>query len=183
MLVNANLSKGASRLVSVAGLWFALPLALASVSASACSPVLPPVEEAVKDVATTGYVISGTVIQAFDAAKRQPEIIRADQIFVGEGKPREFKIYRTERDYESRLKPQRFFACQGRALTKEGFKWERFALIPAPKQADGSSDGQWELYWNDGAVTFGKGYEMLLDEAKRLGRLQERPPVSQFFQN
>jgi hypothetical protein len=155
--------------------------AAAYVPALACSVRPPPIEVAVSDVATTGYLISGTVIQAFDATTRQPEIILADHVFVGEGMPREFKIYRTNQDFESRLKRSVFTSCQRRVLKEEGFRWERFVLIPAPKQDDGSSDGQWVLYWNEGSVSGGKGYEMFLAEAKRLGRLQERPPANKLL--
>ena len=178
-----TIAKKATSMARTAAAILFMSTAAASIPARACSPVLPPVEVAVSEVATTGYVISGTVIQAFDAKSRQPEIILADQVFVGEGMPREFKIYRTDRDFESRLKPSGFSSCQGRVLKEKGFKWERFVLIPAAKQTDGSSDGQWQLYWNDGAVTFGKGYEMLLEEAKGLGRFQKRPPVSRFYDN
>lgn len=103
----------------VSGMFLALSAAAASLPVLACSLVLPPVEAAVSEVATTGYVISGTVIQAFDAKTRQPEIILADQVFVGEGMPREFKIYRTDRDFESRLKPSAVSACQGRVLKEK----------------------------------------------------------------
>lgn len=147
----------------------------------ACSPVLPPVEEAVREVVASGYLISGTIVQPLDAAKRQPEIILADRIFVGEGAPREFKIYRTEEDYRRHEKPPGAVPCRDRGFKSAGFKWERFVLLPAPKQSDGSSDGLWVLYWNDGAVTSGKGYEMLLDQAEKIGRFRERPPANQWF--
>jgi hypothetical protein len=158
-----------------------LSLTVFSSSASACSPEIPPVEQAVREVVSTGYLVSGTVVQPFDAAKHQPEIILADRIFVGEGAPREFKIYRTENDYQRHARRPGTIPCLGRAFKESGYRYERFVLIPAPKKDDGSSDGQWIMYWNDWSVTTGKGLEMLLAEAERLGRFNERPPPNRWF--
>lgn len=54
--------------------------AVFSTPANACSLIGPSVTETVAKVANGGLLISGQVIQAFDADKDQPEIIRADQI-------------------------------------------------------------------------------------------------------
>lgn len=176
-----NTSWSSALVRGISAVLAAMSVATFSAPAGACSPILPPVEDAVREVVSTGYLISGTIVQPLDAAKRQPEIILADRIFVGEGAPREFRIYRTEDDYQRHAKPPGAVPCRGKAFKKTGFKWERFVLIPAPKQDDGSSDDRWILYWNEGSVTSGKGYELFLAEAKRLGRFKERPPANQWF--
>lgn len=158
-----------------------LSLIVFSSLASACSLRLPPVEQAVREVVATGYLVSGTVVQPLDPAKHQPEIILADRIFVGEGAPREFKIYRTENDYQRHAQPPGAIPCRGKAFKKAGDKYERFVLTPAPKKDDGSSDGQWIVYWNDWSVTTGRGLEMFLAETERLGRFNERPPPNEWF--
>lgn len=59
--------------------------------AQACFLVPPPVSETINKVAERGVLISGQVVQAFDPDKNQPEIIRADKIFVGEGGAERFR--------------------------------------------------------------------------------------------
>ena len=73
---------------------------LVPIGALACTIQLPPVEEMAKEVASEGVVIRGTLFQAFDASKRQPEVIRADKVFVGDPRVKNYIIYRSDIEFD-----------------------------------------------------------------------------------
>lgn len=144
-----------------------------STGANACSFVPPPLEQVASSVAANGVLIRGTVIQAFDASKQQPEIIRADEIYVGDGKPRDFVIYHSKSDYDPRV----FQPYRGAPL-KVGHAFDRLVLVPA-RSPDGAANGRWSFDMWGGNVVSGQGLQMLVDEAVRVGRFQAHPPKDQ----
>ena len=130
-------------------------------------------------------VVRGRVIQAFDAKKRQPEIIRAEEIFVGEGGPRDFVIYYSERDYLSDIKLHDLVKlgtgplCPGaRHYRKLGQTFDRLVLMPASASEHATTKGKWSFHFWENSVLHGAGLDMLLQEANRLHRLNARPPKS-----
>ncbi len=162
---------------------------LALISATSAAPSYacifesPPVAETVSQVATEGVLISGHVIQGFDAEKEQPEVIRADQIFVGEGKPRDFTIYRSRPFYEqarSRLRKtnEPKIACSPPATYGLGRTFERLVLMPAMSNGKDRVE-TWSVHFWGGNVSMGRGLDMLIKEAIQTGRFQGRPPKSQ----
>jgi hypothetical protein len=152
--------------------------------AVACTISGPPVAQTAGEIAANGVVISGRVIQTFDAKKRQPEIIRADEVFIGDFAPQNFVIYYSERDYASeielrKLEKQGKLLCPGALLHyKSGQTFERLVLMPAKASENEAAEGKWSFHFWGTNVLMGVGFEMLLDEAKRLGRLNARPPKS-----
>ena len=150
--------------------------AAAPLQADACVLIPPPMQELVSDIAVEGVLISGTVVQAFDAARRLPEIIRADEIFVGDGEPRDFVIYYTEEQFEGELRraPD---SCQDglRNHPPLGRKYDRLVLEPARR--DGAATGGWRFSIFGSSAASGKGLELLVPEAIRTGRFKSRPPL------
>ncbi|WP_169800232.1 hypothetical protein, partial [Sphingobium amiense] len=114
--------------------------------------------------------------QAFDAAKHQPEIIRAHQIYVGEGSPRDFIIYRSERDYgQGSNRPNISLPCDHRPPPlKVGHSFDRLILVPWEGQ--GIVKGRWSFSTFGGSVARGAGLRLLAEKASRVGRLQSLPP-------
>lgn len=152
----------------------------------ACTIVSPPVAKTVSEVASEGMLISGHVVQGFDADKEIPEIIRADRIFIGEGKPSDFIIYRSPSFYEQARSRQRKkykrsdpppIACYVPVTYASGQTFDRLVLTPANSN-DKDSAGKWSVHPWGGHVSSGRGLEMLLEESVQSDRLQGRPPKS-----
>lgn len=140
-------------------------------------PGTPPIEQLVTEIAAEGVLVSGTLIQAFNASKRQPEIIRASQIYVGEEKPREFIIYRSEREYDHVLNPPALVTscdCNPPPF-KVGHIFDRLVLVPAKAQ-DALANGRWKFSNFGGSVAGGRSLRLLAEEANRFHRLQSLPP-------
>jgi hypothetical protein len=164
----------------------ALLFATAATPSRACSLISPPVAETVNKVAAEGMLISGHVIQAFDVDKNQPEIIRAEQIFVGEGGPRDFVIYRSPRFFEHARKRRDEmrdrnwppFSCPEPQTYSLGQSFDRLVLVPAA--ADNGTDltGKWSIEFWGGSVVSGRALDLLVEESERKGRFQTRPPKS-----
>ncbi|HET6943291.1 MAG TPA: hypothetical protein VFH89_14115 [Sphingomicrobium sp.] len=164
----------------VAGL-FALMLALGSfpMRAEACTLLGPSVEQTALEVAAKGVVVRGQIIQAFDPEKRQPEIVRVDEVFVGDARPGDFVIDHSAREYEGAIRDRRLeeegkLICPGfgQPHYKLGQSFERLVLMPA------TTNGKWSFhFWGNNAL-MGAGLEMLLARAKELHRLNLRPPKS-----
>jgi len=168
---------------SIVRLVFYTALALfgcSSVAGNSTTFVSPPVEETVREVAATGMLISGQIIQAFDASKRQPEIIRADKIFVGEDAPRDFVIYHANLDYEPqrRRDPRTVDVGPHVSSFKLGQRFERLVLMPAKASNDPAANGRWTIHFWGGNVAWGQGFKLLAAEATRLGRFRSFPPRS-----
>ena len=145
--------------------------------AEACSLPSPPIEQLVTEIAAEGMLISGTLIQAFNASKRQPEIIRASQIYVGGKKPGDFIIYRSEREYDHVLNPPALVtSCDlDPPPFKVGHIFDRLVLVPAKAQ-DALANGRWKFSNFGGSVAGGRNLRLLAEEANRFHRLQSLPP-------
>ncbi|MBY8822787.1 hypothetical protein [Sphingomonas colocasiae] len=153
---------------------------------NACSYVSPPTSKIAKEVAAKGVLIRGRIIQVFDPVKRRPEIIRAQEIFVGKGKPRNFVIYSSKSDYDSALELRRKMKkksyipspCSGMGPGGYvlGESLERLVLMPAKASNGKAVAGQWSHSFWGGNVSGGMGLDMLVVEARRLGRFQKPPP-------
>jgi hypothetical protein len=157
-----------------------LVVLVASVEADACSIALPPPEETAKQIAAEGVLIRGVVIQGFDAAKQQPEIIRAETVYVGGTVPRDFVIYRHPMLFEEVLHPPKFPSpCAGlqERPHKVGEVLDRLVLRPAKSIEDpGAVNGRWMFTLEGRNVMHGKGLRVLIEEATLVGRFQSRPP-------
>lgn len=152
-----------------------------SMPAQACSLGSPPVSETIAKVANGGMLISGRVIQAFDPDKNQPEIIRADQIFIGEGSPRDFMIYRSPSFFErarKRRDEKLPFSCPEPQTYSLGQSFDRLVLVPAAANNGAGVTGKWSIEFWGGNVTRERALDLLIEESKRKGRFQTRPPKS-----
>lgn len=162
---------------------FASLLTMTASPSRACYFSSPPVTDTVNKVAAEGMLISGHIIQAFDIDKNQPEIIRAKQIFVGEGGPRDFVIYRSpqffeharKQLYEKRGPP----VCPGPQTYSLGQSFDRLVLVPATDDNGDDVMGKWSIEFWGGNVDKGRGLDQLVEESERKGRFQTRPPKSQ----
>jgi len=145
-----------------------LPL---SAPAAACSFALPPMEQMIAEVASKGVMISGAIVRSVDTQNKQPEIIRADAIFIGNPDQREFVISRSERDYE-RLALPPGMGCGPQRFPPAGTAFARMILVPV--DSTGTRNAGWQIHY----FTYedGKQLDMLFEEAKRQGRFQNRPP-------
>ena len=157
-----------------------------SMPARACSLRGPPVTETIAKVASGGMLISGQVIQSFDPDKNQPEIIRADQMFVGEGSPRDFVIYRSPSFFEQARKRRdekreanwRRPLCPEPRTYSSGESFDRLVLVPATDDNGAEVSDKWSVEFWGGNVTMGRALDLLIEESERKGRFQTRPPKS-----
>ncbi|OJW75091.1 MAG: hypothetical protein BGO57_12965 [Sphingomonadales bacterium 63-6] len=150
-------------------------------AANACSVRAPPVDETANAIAEGGVFIRGTVIQEFDAARQQPEIIRAEAIYVGEGSPRDFVIYRSNAEFQRELDPRTpRTPCDlsGPTGFKLGHVFERLVLEPARSHTDAAANGRWRFALFGSSVAREPGLQALIEAAIRKGRFQARPPFS-----
>ncbi|MEZ5656713.1 MAG: hypothetical protein R3E04_12685 [Sphingobium sp.] len=127
-----------------------------------------------KEVAAEGVLIRGTLIQAFDASRRQPEVIRAAAVFVGDKRLKHFTIYRSDFDFDQERSGRPVLSCLRPAPFEVGHIYERLVLMPA-KGKDPIVNGRWRFSFF-GSVVGGKGLELLADEAAKRGRFVSRPP-------
>ncbi|RYD41480.1 MAG: hypothetical protein EOP63_15415 [Sphingomonadales bacterium] len=170
---------------SFAFLAVALGAAL-SMPAQACSLGAPPVTETIAKVASGGMLISGQVIQASDPDTNRPEIIRADQIFIGEGSPRDFVIYRSPSFFEQARKRRdekrgpnwRPPLCPESGTYSLGQSFERLVLVPATSDNGAEVTDKWSVEFWGGNVTMERALDLLIEESERKGRFQTRPPKS-----
>ncbi len=160
--------------------------AVLSMPAEACSLAGPPVTETIAKVASGGMLISGQVVQAFDPDKNQPEIVHADQIFVGEGRPRDFVIYRSPSFFEQARKRRdekrganwRPPLCPEPQTYSLGQTFDRLLLVPAASDNGAEVTDKWSMEFWGGNVTMGRALDLLIEESERKGRFQIRPPKS-----
>jgi len=159
-------------------------IAAFSARAEACSFATPPIAEIVSGVAANGMLIRGHVIQAFDANARQSEIIRADEIFIGEGGPTDFEIYRPDSAFGPPVvSPERgvLAPCSTDSFSEEWQTFDRLVLMPANSSRDSTAEGKWSIYFWASWVDRGRALERLAREADQLGRFQAFPPKSPRF--
>jgi len=143
-----------------------------SVPAHACSPANPPMEDMIKEIASGGVLISGAIVRSVDAQNKQPEIIEASEIFIGDPDQREFVISRSDREYEMLLK-RPGMGCGARRLPPADVAFARMILMPVA--ADGTRNAGWRVH-DFFPVEDSKYLDMLFDAAKKNGRFQVRPP-------
>ncbi|WP_152998797.1 hypothetical protein [Sphingopyxis sp. H115] len=142
--------------------------------------------ETIVKVASRGLLISGQVIQSFDPDKNRPEIIRADQIFIGEGRPRDFVIYRSPSFFERARSRRdgkqganwRLPSCPEPRTYNLGESFDRLVLVPAVGDNGGEVTDRWSVEFWGGNVTMGKALDLLIEESELKGRFQTRPPKS-----
>lgn len=143
-----------------------------SVPAIACSPTPPSWDQMTEEIASKGVMISGIIIRSVDAKNRQPEIIRAHGVFIGDPDQREFVISRSNREYEMLLvRPS--MGCGARRLPPAGASFARMFLMPV--EASDTRNAGWRVH-DFYPVEDSPSLELLFDEAGRRGRFQGRPP-------
>jgi len=143
-----------------------------SAQAHACSVASPPMQEMIKEIAAGGVMISGAIVRSVDAKNKQPEIIEASDIFIGNPDQREFVISRSDREYEMLLNRPRT-GCGARRLPPADVAFARMILMPVV--ADGTRNAGWRVH-DFFPIDDSKYLDMLFDEAALNGRLQGRPP-------
>lgn len=143
-----------------------------SVPAQACDPAPPPMEEMIEEIASGGVMISGAIGRSVDAKGKQPEVIEANAIFIGNPGQREFVISRSDREYEMLLK-RPGMGCGARRLPPAGVAFARMILMPV--NADGGRNAGWRVH-DFFPIEDSKYLDMLFDKAALKGRVQGRPP-------
>lgn len=160
--------------------------AFAAPPAHGCTILSPPAATIAEEVAATGVLIKGRIVQAFDPYRETPEIIEADEIYVGESNPRTYVIYRRNSEFEEsrrfREQPRtgnRPAAACGHFFdhkTKVGEVLDRLVLMPAPATSDSAARGRWVFHFWNGSVSRERGLDLLIEAADRQQRLLSRPP-------
>lgn len=152
-----------------------LLLAFSSIPvAQACSVVSPPIEEMIGEIASKGVMIGGAFVRSVDPANKQPEIIHADAVFIGNPQQREFVISRSDLEYERLAIPAgKGSGCGPRRLPAAGVAFARMILIPV--EGSDTRNAGWQVP-DFFPVEDSKYLDMLFDEAQRAGRFNERPP-------
>jgi hypothetical protein len=155
-------------------------VAVLPVGAKACSPTLIPGQLLVTKWAREGVVIRGRVVQALETDKQQPEIIRAEAIYVGDVGLRDFVIYRptsylkyvarTHQLPEGDARP--FGPCGNPVEFKLGQVFETLLLLPA-RAHDALANGRWTAQIGPYQVPI----DDVMSEAEKLGRLRARPEM------
>lgn len=163
--------------------WFACLVLIATAtpaSVQACSLIPPPIDEMVREVGSKGVLISGEIVRAVDAKRKQPELIRADGVFIGDPNQREYVISRSDREYEMLLaRPS--MGCGARRLPPVGVAFARMFLVPVEGTA--TRNAGWRVH-DFLPVEDSKFLDMIVDEARRAGRFQNRPPpITKYWWN
>lgn len=150
----------------------------ASVSAPAlsCSYAFPPRSVTAEKIATRGVVIRGVVVRRVDARRRRPLILRADQVYVGDG-ARTYIIYSSPRAYDLLRNPRLpRNSCESAAYDPPLGDGGLFVLEPAVG-ADGAENGMWQFSTFGGDLLGAVAGPILSDAAARTGRLRAPLPT------
>jgi len=163
--------------------WLTCLLVIATVAPSparACSLAPPPIEKMVSEVAAKGVLISGEIVRSVDAKGKQPEVIQADQVFIGNRDQREYVISRSDREYEMLLVRPRM-GCGARRLPPAGVAFARMFLVPV--EGTGTRNAGWRVH-DFLPVEDSKFLDMIVVEAQQAGRFQSRPPpITKYWWN
>lgn len=146
--------------------------------ADACSRAFPAVEETAKWAGEVGFLIRGRVIQTFNASEGKPEIIRAEEIYIGERGLRDFVIYHPKSHYVTRPRANKDSYDLGvmcpQHVLRQGEVIDRLLLKPSSSIEDTAANGQWDVQYLPNS-TSGAGLDLLVLEAEKRGRLVARP--------
>lgn len=142
----------------------------APAAVAACSLVPPKTEDLLRSVAEKGVVISGTVVQALDAGRRTPQIIRADKIFIGDRRIRDFEIAPSLKDWLETLARPIPAPCNLDPVLQRGRHLERLVLMPAY-----GSKNLWHIEPFGGTATSDRNLPLLIAEARRTRRFRAVP--------
>lgn len=158
-----------------------LVVTIQTADARSCVLSAPAMEEQLDLIAAKGMMIRGRVVQLFDLDKRQSVIIEAEEIFIGEGESRKFKILHSfvqrssDRASSSGLLIPEVSTCSDFGYTK-GSNFERLILVPATTESGSSTEQTWRIVSWGSSWTSGPRLGQLVERADRLGRLKKRPP-------
>lgn len=129
-------------------------------------------------------MVRGRIVQEFDVKRQKPEVVRAEKIFIGGGPPRDFVIYHAKEEYKHVLETREAVSkglmiapCgDGTSSYKLGQTFDTLVLMPVRAADRRFAEGGWALPFWGVNVSQGRALDMLLREAKGMGRLQARPP-------
>ena len=171
----------------------ALMLSIQSADARPCIPHQPTYADQLELIAAHGVLIRGEIIQPFDLERRQPTVVRANEIFLGDDHPRDFLIHsQFIRPVSPKRRPGDPIIRTSCGPFRNGLekpKFDRLILVPAeffPFYPAGDKEraetvGKWvALFWTNSWI-FGDRLEALLDRADTLGRLRAPPPLSRDY--
>lgn len=138
--------------------------------ASACG-IYPSVLAArPKQVAERGYLVRGRVVRAFDPVRRTSEVIEADEIIIGEGRPRRFVVFREDRYFDERRTGE-ITTCDFNVRVVDATP-KLYVLHPLPAATARAGEERWTMELADYVVTSQPGLANTLKAAKRNGRLR-----------
>jgi TonB family protein len=138
--------------------------------AAACSISPPKTEDLLRSVAEKGVVISGTVVQVLDAGKRTSQIIRADKIFIGDKRIRDFEIAPSLKDWLEIIARPIPAPCTFDPVLKQGQHYERLVLMPVY-----DAKNLWRFETFSFTATSDRNLPLLMTEARRTGRFRAVP--------
>jgi hypothetical protein len=153
-------------------------LSLTPVSTWACSPPESVYDTLPKSAAARGFLVKARVVRGYDAQKRTPEKLEIEKTFVGPDIPRTITLYHDDRFYDERSKgvgdtcSVEFSESQTKALL--------LILYPAPRLPGINTPDLFVIDPFYSIATHGPGLDILLAEARRLGRLRGQPLPEDF---
>ena len=131
----------------------------------------PKTEDLLTSVAEKGVVISGTVVQVLNERKRTPQIIRADKIFIGDRRMRDFEIAPSLKDWLDIMARPSVDSCSGLdPVLQQGRHFERLVLMPV----HGTSN-LWRFEPFGGTATSDRNLPLLIAQARRARRFRAVP--------
>jgi len=148
-------------------------LALASAPAWACSPTPQTYDVLPKTAAARGFLVKAKVIRGYNARTRTPELLEIERVFVGSDLPHTVTLFRDDAFYDARAR--RIYDTCSVEFSEAQPKATLYILYPALPAPDAKTTDAFLLDPFYSIATDGAGLDALLDEAKRLGRLRDRP--------
>ncbi|MES2289467.1 MAG: hypothetical protein V4530_06985 [Pseudomonadota bacterium] len=140
--------------------------------ATACLPAPPRFPEFATSIASNGVFISGRVIQEYDQEKGHPQVIRAENVFIGDETPTDFEISRIRPAFLGGS-PTGTPACDFTDRHKVGYVFQRVFLRRVPGNEVRTAG--WDVVLV-APVWDGPELNAVLAEARRANRLRKAPP-------
>jgi hypothetical protein len=126
----------------------------------------------IEEIASEGVMVSGMIVRSADPAQKQPEVIRIDQVFIGDIDQKELTISRSDSEYEELLiRPS--IGCGAKRFPPAGMSFARMILLPV--KANLTRNAGWRTH-EFFPIEDSEYLDKLFAEAEAKGRLRKRPP-------